>query len=80
MEVTNRQYYHCAICGRTSTIKAKIEECEASHIKVDESKLLQTEYSRSRNKYPCNIGVPMENGKIAWYSFNYDAEDKSNET
>ncbi len=77
MEVTNKQYYHCSVCGRTSVSKEKIEECETSHIQISNDKPLVAEYGRSRNKYPAGIGVPMQNGKTAWYQFSFVKEEKT---
>ena len=34
MGITTKKYYTCCLCGRTSTDKDKIMECEASHIGV----------------------------------------------
>jgi len=74
MNVTNKEYFHCSVCGKTSTVEKKIKDCEASHVQIDTDKTLTTNYKGSRNSYPSEIGVPMADGKTAYYSFNFMLE------
>ena len=69
MEVTTRQYYTCALCGRTSTNKEKIEECEQSHVKVASDTTIEMQFGRGpRRLYPEIISLVMEDGAVADYN------------
>lgn len=70
MQVTNKQFYHCSICGRTSTLAAKIAECEKSHVRIDEAGPIKASYAKTRGKYPHILEVPMQDGRIAVYEFS----------
>lgn len=69
MGITTRQYYACALCGRTSTNRKKIEECERSHIKVAPDTTIEMQFGKgARHPYPKIISVIMEDGAIADYN------------
>ena len=70
MQVTNKQFYHCSICGRTSTVEAKILECEKSHVRIDETGPIKAIYAKTRGKYPHILEVPMQDGRTAVYEFS----------
>lgn len=53
MGITTKKYYTCCLCGRTSTDKDKIKECEASHIGVYPETSIEETYGRNRKEpYP----------------------------
>lgn len=78
MEVINKKFYTCSICGRTSVKEDRIKDCEQSHIGIDQNAAIHAEYNKSGTLYPAMLGVPMENGKIAWYQYRFDKEVQSN--
>lgn len=70
MGITTKKYYTCCLCGRTSTDKDKIKECEASHIGVYPETSIEETYGRNRKEpYPESIRVVMQDGAIAAYNF-----------
>lgn len=46
MNVTERKYYTCEKCGKTSQNETKIKECEASHLTVKEDGTIEAAYQK----------------------------------
>lgn len=68
MNVTERKYYTCEKCGRTSQNEEKIKECEASHLTVKVDGMVEATY-RKGETCPGLLKIEMADGSIATYQY-----------
>lgn len=68
MNVTERKYYTCEKCGRTSQNETKIKECEASHLTVKEDGTIEATYQKGAT-CPETLKIEMTDGSFAIYQF-----------
>lgn len=68
MNVTERKYYTCEKCGRTSQNEEKIKECEASHLTVKEDGAIEASYVRGAT-CPGILKIEMTDGSFATYQY-----------
>lgn len=75
MNITERKYYTCEKCGRTSQNENKIKECEASHLTIKSDAEITVDYALGAT-CPDILNVVMSDGSIATYHFMRRADAK----
>lgn len=68
MNITERKYYTCEKCGRTSQNEEKIKECEASHLTVKVDGMVEATYRKGAT-CPGILKIEMADGSFATYQF-----------
>ncbi len=63
MKTVNKQYFICEVCGKTSSDKTKIEECQASHIRITEDCEVEETYSKGK-RLPRHIRITYPDGTV----------------
>lgn len=68
MKITERKYYTCEKCGRTSQNESKVKECEASHLTINSDAEIVVDYTRGA-MCPDVLRIALSDGSIATYHF-----------